>query len=359
MSTDFNTLKILMDGWNATNEYPLKPEELEKIVSDTMRYRPGVVIETGSKAEIGSSLVPFDKLIERSMEELDATDANECISTGYKWLDDQIVGLFKSELMVVGGETGTGKTTFVTNICYQASRRGIKTAVFALEDRLTDYGIRAVYFELGKIRKKYGNAANYPWNAYRKNEIKDPSYKAFRKKAQDNLKNDNLFFVDVPSQMNISALEKMVTEFTQKGVKLFLVDHLHYFDMMREDKSKADYIEETMIRLKTLMNRTGARVILVVHYKKLDGKKPTVDSFKDSIAIPQNANYIINIWRDRSETGNRLETKFFMPKVRNPNGERTITLKYDADSNEYIDELETSFGSPQDNMQSLAQQIDL
>jgi replicative DNA helicase len=298
--------------------------------------------------ETNPLFVPFDRLVERSMAELDATDPTECISTSFDWLDDKIVGLFKGELLVVGGETGTGKTTFVTNICYKAAQRGIKVDMFALEDRLADYGIKAVYFELGRVRKQKGYPHNYPWKEYRKNEIKDPNYKSLRQEAESKIKNSNLCFADIPGQMNIERLEAMITERVNEGTKLFLIDHLHYFDMMRSDVSRAEYVEHLMIRIKSLQNKTGARIILVVHYKKLEGKKPMLDSFKDSVSIPQNANYVINMWRDRSETGNRFETVFYIPKARNPNGEATIKIKYDPDENEYHDEV-VEFGTPQDN----------
>ena len=295
--------------------------------------------------------VPFDQLVDRSMVELDATDPTECIETGYEWLDDKIVGLFKGELLVMGGETGSGKTTFVTNICYKAAKRGIKVDMFALEDRLVDYGIKAVYFELGKVRKEKGYPHNYPWGEYRKNEIVDSNYKSLRQEAENRIKNSNLSFAEIFGQMNIDILEAMITQRVLEGTKLFLIDHLHYFDMMRTDSSRAEYVEHMMVRIKSLQNRTGARIILIVHYKKLEGKKPMLDSFKDSVAIPQNANYVVNMWRDRSETGNRFETVFYIPKARNPNGESTIKVNYDPDRNEYTDPLDT-FGTPQEEDKS-------
>ena len=303
--------------------------------------------------------VPFDKLIERSMVELDATDPTECLSTSFDWLDDKIVGLFKGELLVVGGETGTGKTAFVTNICYKAAQRGNKVDVFALEDRLADYGIKAVYFELGRVRKKKGFPHNYPWKEYRKNEIQDPNYKSLRQEAELKIKNSNLSFAEIYGQMNIDILEAMITQRVAEGTKLFLIDHLHYFDMTRSNVSRAEYVEHLMIRIKSLQNKTGARIILVVHYKKLEGKKPMLDSFKDSISIPQNANYVVNMWRDRSEKGNRYETFFYLPKARNPSGEATIKVTYDPDENEYKNPFE-EFGTPQkDDVKEIANRINL
>lgn len=299
--------------------------------------------------------VPFTQVIQRAIDELNATTPEDVVSFGYTWLDDKLTGLFKGELVVIGGETGTGKTTFATNIVYKASKHH-KCAVFALEDRLNDYGIKALYFEIGLLRKKDGKK-NYPWNDYRKNVITDASYKSYLELAQKSLENDNVFFGEVKKQMDVEMLEAAMEDQIEKGTKLFLIDHLHYFDLLKGDASKADYVESVMVKLKGIQNRTGARVLLVVHYKKLNGAKPTIDAFKDSISIPQNANYVINLWRDRTlKDGeelfeDRYQTKIFVPKSRNPNGEFTIDVTFNPEINDY-DSPKVSYGTPEEKQES-------
>lgn len=289
------------------------------------------------------------QVLEMADKELSETKPDSIVSFGYPWLDNMLTGFFPGELVVLGGESGSGKTTFGTNIIYKSARSGIKSCIFALEDRLVDYGIKALYFEIGRVRRnKLGDGDhevyNYPWNDFRKNNIKDLKFEEYKKLAIENLKNDDIVFAKVDRQLDIDMLEKLVEEKISQGFKLFLIDHLHYFDLLKGDSSKADYIESVMIRIKQLQNRTGARVILIVHYKKLDGKKPTMDSFKDSISIVQNANYVINIWRDRSPGADHFKTFLFCPKSRNPNGEFTLKLVFNPATNDY-DLQGTTFGS--------------
>lgn len=295
-------------------------------------------------------------------KELKETDPDSIVSFGYPWLDNMMTGFFPGELLVLGGESGSGKTVFGTNIIYKSARSGVKSCIFALEDRLVDYGIKALYFEIGKIRRnKLGDGDNevynYPWNDYRKNTIKDPKFEEYKKLAIENLKNDDIVFAKVDRQLDIDMLEKLVEEKISQGFKLFLIDHLHYFDLLKGDSSKADYIESVMIRIKQLQNRTGARVILIVHYKKLDGKKPTMDSFKDSISIVQNANYVLNLWRDRSPGADHFKTFLFCPKSRNPNGEFTLKLTFNPATNDY-DLGGTTFGSVTEHSQEVIQLMD-
>lgn len=358
LKTDPIVMFNFMMAWDSMNTPPLG----ERVIKETIASMVRTDERNHPQIKTDYQLVPFNDLLARSMDSLDLVDASECVETGYKWLDDKIVGLFKGELLVWGGESGSGKTTMVTNICYKVANRGVKTVVMALEDRLDDYGIKAVYFALGRVRKAVGKSF-YSWNDYRKNQIKDSEYKLFRAKAVESLKSSNLSFVEVSAQMDIDLLEKIIVKETEKGTKLFLVDHLHYLDMTsKENASRAEFVEKMMIKIKSVLNRTGARMILVVHYKKLEGRKPMLDSFKDSISIPQNANYVVNMWRDRSEKGDQFETTFYIPKVRNPNGEATIKMKYDPTTNEYVDELENSFGTPQQvdpEVKEIASQIQL
>jgi len=319
-----------------------------------LNYQKLVQQETKTISAIkkdGVEFVTMSDIVEMGYKELVATNANQVISFGYSWLDDKLVGIFPSELVVLGGESGTGKTALATNIIYKASKK-VKCGIYALEDRLPDYGIKALFYEVNKIKKNYeAGSKGYWWNDFRLNEIRDIQYPRYLEEARASLKNDNIFFAKVNEMMSIDLLETLVYDQISKGIKLFLVDHLHYFDMSSKEDSKADYVEKIMVRLKTLLNKTGASMILIVHYKKLEGKKPGIDSFKDSVAIPQNANYVINLWRERSsdkanateQLGDRIIEKkfithFMIPKVRNPNGEGTYKAIWNADKGDYEDE---------------------
>ena len=72
-------------------------------------------------------------------------------------------------------------------------------------------------------------------------------------------------------------------------------------------------------------------------------------SFKDSISIPQNANYVINLWRDRTvdkkEKDTQFKTNFYIPKARNPNGEGMIEVIFDPETGDYVPSTKWTHGT--------------
>jgi len=331
-------------AWNMQNKPPMEEKEVRSVYESIAKKAVNDVRKTDDESVDQASFHTFSEVLQKGYDEIIQTKSEDVISYGYEWLDYRLTGIFPGELTVIGGESGSGKTTFATNIIYKASKQ-VKCGVYALEDRLEDYGIKALYFKVNQIRDRLP----YPWNDYRKNKIKDPKFLELMQEAKTELGNENIVFANVKKQMNIEILEKLIEKQAEQGIKLFLIDHLHYFDLNRGKDSKADHIEKIMVRLKTLLNRLGVSMLLVVHYRKLNGQKPTLDSFKDSISIVQNSNYVINLWRDRSGGAAQNETLFLIPKARNPNGEGTARVKFDPDINDCSQMDEWEFGTEQVN----------
>ncbi len=85
------------------------------------------------------------------------------IPTGFKGLDDKLSGLHKSELTVIGGRSGCGKTALLLDIARSAIRKGYKVGIFSPDmDRnrvitkiiAADLGIPLWQMITGRLDKK-------------------------------------------------------------------------------------------------------------------------------------------------------------------------------------------------------------
>lgn len=263
----------------------------------------------------------------------------------------------------------TGKSTLAMNVCHSAAKNGHKVFVFALEDRVEDYGMKAIYFKVNQIAKEEEGTDKevYSWNLFRKNCYTNDTYLRRKEEAINQLRNENISFIKIDRRMNFATLEKQIEDEIKDGTELFLIDHLHYFELDSSDMNRTNYIENFIVNLRTMQRRNKARILLICHYRKLNNELPTLDSFKDSSSISQNANYVINIFRDRGESvsttkkksndnvisalsqlkstteGRYIDTFFLIPKSRNPNGESTIIVKYDKIKGDYIDKSSYEF----------------
>lgn len=305
------------------------------------------------KEEVDVKYFSSKDLLEKALEELKKTSADDFISYGYKFLDNHLGGIDKSDLIIIGGETGTGKTLFANNIVIKASAKH-KVAIWSLEDNPMSILKQRIYNKINELRRKEGKKS-YPFIAYWKNELKDKNFCNIRQEAYNIIKNEikeNLLYVDTQQTPTIELLEKEIKKQSEMGVKLMLVDHLHKFNFKSQSttNNKGDLIEEFMNRLRRVQDETGMRVILIVHYSKLNGAKPILDSFKDSVSIPQNASVIINLWRDRgdtdSENNNTNSTLIMIPKIRIPVPEVTFEAEFDPEINDYVDD-DMVFGTKQ------------
>jgi Flp pilus assembly CpaF family ATPase len=54
---------------------------------------------------------------------------------------------------LIGAETGTGKTTFVNQVCKNVSSQGARVVRYSLEDRMEDAGKEELYHEMNRLMK--------------------------------------------------------------------------------------------------------------------------------------------------------------------------------------------------------------
>lgn len=75
---------------------------------------------------------PLSDIVQEFRERLD-THVSEGMSTGYKIIDYALGGFQKSDLILLGGRTGLGKTSFALNIALNTALAGNSVAIFSLE----------------------------------------------------------------------------------------------------------------------------------------------------------------------------------------------------------------------------------
>lgn len=202
------------------------------------------------------------------------------------YLDNTLVGICLSELVVIGSDTGKGKTHMANHLAIKNAQAGKKVYLFSLEGHKNEV-INRWKWQL--ICKKYyqnpdGREMNYI--KYEMNMIKD--LEEYEKYADEQLSSleGNLFIYDRSQGLTVQSLAQELTKAVD--FDLVIVDHLHYFDML-DDKSETQNITEIMKGIKMLTEERQVPVVLISHLRKKDSKRglPDNEDFHGSSNIPK------------------------------------------------------------------------
>ena len=279
--------------------------------------------------------IKYDEKIARAMIELTETDPKKIIKRGREPRDRMLWGIYWGKLIVVGADTGVWKTTFVNQICNNVSKQGRKVVKYSLEDRMEDAWKEELFYLINRKRiaesKKPYNRVDFVNNEYWDSE----EFKREVVEVWNKLMEIDIMELDKNWLINIDDLVKLMKEQIQEWVKLFAIDHLHYFEMDWNERHDLQ-IQNAMHKINELARKHNVAIILVAHYKLNKAfwqtGIPSYDDFKDWAAIKQVANIIIQITR---EIDWENESQFHITKLRWPIRPEIINATFDLKTFEY------------------------
>ena len=228
-------------------------------------------------------------------------------TTGLEGLNAKIGGLHKSDLIIVAGRPGMGKSSLATNIAFAAAQRfirdvedgiepeksaGAPVALFSLEmsaDQLAtrilaeQSGISSENLRMGKI-----------------------SQQEFRQlaRAAGELQNLPLYIDDTPG-LTIAALRTRARRLKrQKGIGVVVVDYLQLLQGSGKgsNDNRVQEISEISRGLKQLAKELSVPVIglsqLSRAVEQREDKRPQLSDLRESGSIEQDADIVLFIYRE-------------------------------------------------------------
>lgn len=224
------------------------------------------------------------------------------IPTGLTDLDLKMGGLQRSDMIVLAGRPGMGKTSLALSIALQAAQRHQKRiAIFSLEMSKVQLAQRLV-----------ASLSGIDSQRLRLGDIKDAEWPAYLE-ATNLLSKLPIFLDDTPA---ISAFELRARSrrlYVEHGLDLLIVD---YIQLMRGDKGgkqenrqqEVSYISRS---IKALARELNIPVLALSQLSRKceerQNKRPIPSDLRDSGSIEQDADSVIFLYRD--EVYNK-ETEF-------------------------------------------------
>jgi len=242
-------------------------------------------------------LTPINQIVQTVYNELSERAGSDSripgLETGLSDLDRKILGLNKSELILVAARPGMGKTSIALNfVLHAALNLKKKVAVFSLEmsrEQLTQRLLsRAATVPLQNLLT--GNISPQNWK-----EIMSAS----RRLSETDIR------IDDNPMLSVSDMNAQCRRF--KGLDLVVIDYLQLMQSSGSGKSWANEsrtqaVSDISRMLKIMAKELNVPVVCLSQLSRANesrtDKRPMLSDLRESGAIEQDADVVIALYRD-------------------------------------------------------------
>ncbi len=213
------------------------------------------------------------------------------IPTGLADLDKMLGGLQRSDMIVLAGRPGMGKTSLALSIGLQAARRWQKRiALFSLEMSDEQLVQRLISAETGIDSQRL-----------RMGDIKDDEWPIFIQ-AANLLSNAAIFIDDTPAISGYELRTKARRLHAEHGLDLVIVDYLQLMSGDFHSENRQQEISLISRSIKSLARELNVPILALSQLSRQvesrNDKRPMLSDLRESGSIEQDADVVLFIYRD-------------------------------------------------------------
>ncbi len=236
------------------------------------------------------------------------------LATGLKDLDSKMGGLQSSDLIIVAGRPGMGKTALATNLAYNVARawqgevrpdghmstvNGGIVGFFSLEMSAEQLATRIIAEQTG-----------IPSSTIRRGGITESD---FEKIKDVSIELQSLpFYVDETGGLSIAQLAARARRLKrQRGLDLVVVDYIQLLQgsSKRSSENRVQEVTEITTNLKALAKELNVPIIALSQLSRQvenrDDKRPQLSDLRESGSIEQDADVVMFVYREEYYLNNK------------------------------------------------------
>ncbi len=210
------------------------------------------------------------------------------MSTGFSGLDRVLVGMGKSDLVLVGARPGMGKTSFTMNVAVNAAKRSDKAVcVFSLEMSAEQLVTRLLSSEalVDSYHLRSGELSQEDWGKLAH--------------ASSQLSECNILIDDTPGMTVAGMMAKLRRV---KNLGLVVIDYLGLMESEHHIDNRVQMVSEISRNLKLMAKEFHVPVICCAQLSRgpesRTDKRPMLSDLRDSGAIEQDADIVLFLYRE-------------------------------------------------------------
>jgi replicative DNA helicase len=228
------------------------------------------------------------------------------LATGFYELDHRLGGLQASDLVIIAGRPGMGKTAFATNIAFHIARtyefearadganatvNGGVVGFFSLEMSAEQLATRII-----------SEQANVSSHKIRRGDITEAEFHRVAQAARE--MQTIPFYIDQTGGISIAQLAARARRLKrQRGLDLLVVD---YIQLLSSSKTRSDNrvqeVTEITTGLKALAKELNVPIVALSQLSRQvegrDDKRPLLSDLRESGSIEQDADVVMFVFRE-------------------------------------------------------------
>lgn len=210
------------------------------------------------------------------------------MKTGFSGLDRILVGMGKSDLVLVGARPGMGKTSFAMNVATSAALKSGKTVcVFSLEMSTEQL-----------VSRLLSSEALVDSYALRSGELTDEDWQKLAHAASS--LSDCDILIDDTTGMTVAGMMSKLRRV--KNLGLVVIDYLGLMQSEHHIDNRVQEVSEISRNLKLMAKEFKVPVICCAQLSRgpesRTDKRPMLSDLRDSGAIEQDADIVLFLYRD-------------------------------------------------------------
>jgi replicative DNA helicase len=300
----------------AANELAKLAYDQQKDV-DTIIDKAEMSVFGLSERRIRHDLEPIDVVLSAYYDHVDQLSQRDeeifGVPTGLKDLDKLLGGLQKSDLLIVAGRPGSGKTGFLLSVAKNAAQKhGKHVALFSLEMSNEQLVQRLIAQEtaIDTQRLRTGKLQEDEWPIF--------------VKAFDTLSETNIWLDDTPAITPLQLRTKCRRLHMEKNLDLIIVDYLQLMGSDTRTENRVQEVSFISRSLKVLARELNVPVLAAAQLSRAveqrTDKRPQLSDLRESGSLEQDSDIVMFIHRpdmlDKDSTSKNI-AEMIVAKHRN------------------------------------------